>query len=222
LLFDIDGTLILSAGAGRRAMDRSFKKVFGIENAFRDVQMMGRTDPNILMEALTNFGLGWNEKKVRRFRESYFLFLEEELEAPLAKKEICPGVLPLLSAIQGRQDLILGLLTGNWKKGGFLKLRYFGMDGYFSDGAFADDSPRREDLVPVALERFEKKLNTKFLIQHVYVIGDTPFDIQSARLHGVKTVGVATGFHPIEQLIPEKPDFLFQNLQDTEEVIKIF
>lgn len=222
LLFDIDGTLIRSAGAGRAALERSFQIIYGIKDGFHDIHMMGRTDPGILKEAFMNHGLEWREDQVARFKEAYFQFLKEEIEVPREGKRTCPGIPTLLSLLRDRSDLILGLLTGNWRTSSLIKLRYFGLDGFFNIGAFGDDSSFREELVPIVLERIEKKLRVRLAKEGVYVIGDTPLDIQCAKPHGVRTVGVATGFHTIEQIAHEKPDFLFENFEDTEKVIEVF
>ncbi len=222
LLFDIDGTLIHSGGAGKIAMERAFEKVYGISDAFGNIPLMGRTDPSILMEVLEKQGLAWTEPETEKFREFYFWFLEEEIEKPRQGKRICPGVLPLLSSLQQEHDLELGLLTGNWRYGGQLKLRHFGIDGFFKIGAFADDSVRREDLVPIAMERYYNTSGIRLEKGEVFVIGDTPLDILCARPHGVRTVAVATGVHSLEQLKAENPDHAFENFLNLNEVLGVF
>ena len=222
LLFDIDGTLIRSAGAGRTAMERAFRKIYGVENGFENIHMMGRTDPGILMEALKNHGLEWQECQVDRFKKLYFQKLEAEIKMPREAKRICPGILPLLGELRERSDVVLGLLTGNWRTSGYIKLRHFRLDEYFSIGAFGDDSYQREAFVPIVMERLEKQQGIRSVPERVFVIGDTPLDVRCAKPHGVKTVAVATGFHTVEQLTPDGPDFLFQDFSDTEKVMAIF
>ena len=221
LLFDIDGTLIRSGGAGRTSMEKAFKKLYGIENGFGGIEMMGRTDPAILAEALEKHDLELRPDQVSQFMELYFQFLKVEIQVPLEGKIICPGIPSLLSALQARSDLILGLLTGNWRTSGMIKLGHFGIDKFFTLGAFGDDSSIREELVPVALERFVEKRGERIVKENVYIIGDTPLDIHCARPHGVRTVAVATGFHSVEQLAAEEPDFLFQNFKDTDKVLEV-
>jgi len=221
LLFDIDGTLIHSGGAGKRAMERSFEKIWGIPNGFQDIGLMGRTDPSILKEAMDKQGITWTFDEVERFREYYFFFLDEELDVPNPDKRLCPGIQALLAGCEGSMDLSLGLLTGNWRYGAFLKLHWFSIETYFPFGAFADDSADRNRLVPIALERFKQHLNIDISNQDVYVIGDTPLDIHCALPYGVRTVAVATGVHTVQQLAVEKPDFLFQNFLDKEAFFKI-
>jgi phosphoglycolate phosphatase-like HAD superfamily hydrolase len=222
LLFDIDGTLIRSAGAGRDSMEKSFKKIYGIDDGFQNIHMMGRTDPSILKEALGNHDLEWREDEVTRFRDTYFQILEKEIEIPKEGKRICKGISELLAELQDRQGFVLGLLTGNWRTSGFIKLRHFGLDGYFSIGVFGDDSDQRDELVPIMMERFEKRRGFRPATKNVFVIGDTPMDVQCAKPHGVRTVAVATGFHTVDQLAPERPDYVFEDFGDTEKVVKIF
>ncbi len=221
LLFDIDGTLIHSGGAGKRAMGRSFEKVWGIPNGFQDIDLMGRTDPSILKEVLNKQRIAWTANEVERFREYYFFFLAEELDVPNPDKRLCPGIQALLAACNDRMDLSLGLLTGNWRYGAFLKLRWFGIECFFPFGAFADDAADRNKLVPIAVERFKRNQNADISNRDVYVIGDTPLDIRCALPYGVHTVAVATGVHTIHQLAVEKPDFLFENFTDGEAFFRI-
>jgi phosphoglycolate phosphatase len=221
LLFDIDGTLIRTAGAGKKAMERSFEKVYGTQDGLQGIQLMGRTDPSILNEALNNHNLRWEKKEVEQFKKYYFQFLKEEIELPRTGKRICVGVPSLLESLGYRSEFILALLTGNWRYSAFLKLRYFGIAKYFTIGAFADDSHKREDLVPLVLKRFKKDRGINIPNKNVYVIGDTPLDIQCAKPYGVRTIAVATGFHGVKELEKEEPDYVFQNFEHTDEVINI-
>jgi phosphoglycolate phosphatase-like HAD superfamily hydrolase len=222
ILFDIDGTLIRTAGAGRQSMEIAFEQVWGIEHGFRDISMMGKTDPGILQEALTNQGLPWQEEKVRTYKHMYFDILEVEIQKPRSGKRLCPGIPELLKDLHKESHLILGLLTGNWRTSAFSKLRHFGIDHYFKTGAFADDSANREDLVPIAIQHLYQDLEIIIEPKNIIVIGDTPLDIRCARPHGVKTMGVATGVHSVEELKKENPDFIFPNLGDTPQILALF
>jgi phosphoglycolate phosphatase-like HAD superfamily hydrolase len=114
----------------------------------------------------------------------------------------------------------LALLTGNWKRSAYTKLGHFKLDTYFPFGAFGDDSSKREDLVPVAMERFLRaSCGVPVSTGDVFVIGDTPLDVSCARPYGVRTVAVATGFHSVDDLKIENPDFVFADLGDTEAVL---
>ena len=203
-------------------MDRAFEMVYGFRDGFQDIEMMGRTDPSILKESLKNHHITWNVEEVGRFREIYFRILEEEIDLPRPGMRLCPGIQILLDSLVDRPEFILGLLTGNWRTSAYLKLRHFGIDRYFTLGAFADDSALREDLVPSALDRLKRDRRIEVANEDVYVIGDTPLDILCAKPHGVRTVGVATGFHSLEEIASENPNFIFRDFHDTEKVMAIF
>ena len=222
LLFDIDGTLVRTAGVGRNSMERAFKKIYGVENGFENIQMMGRTDPSIFQEALDNHNLHWDGDKADAFREDYFKILREEIEVPRPGKHLCPGISQLLMEVEKRPDLVLGLLTGNWQISAYIKLHYFGVDTFFSFGAFGDDSALREELVPFALKRYQEKHRSILQKEDVFVIGDTPADIQCAKPYSARTIAVATGFHAIEELASERPDYLFENLGNVKEIMELF
>jgi phosphoglycolate phosphatase len=221
LLFDIDGTLIRSAGAGKNAMEQALEVVYSVKSGLRDIQMMGRTDPSIVDEVVLQYHLVDSEEKRERFRNFYFNLLEEEIKIEKPEKRICTGIEPLLKTLHQREDTMLGLLTGNWRQSGLIKLKHFEIDIFFEMGAFADDSPLRNELVPIAVERAEKLKGQSILKEHVFVIGDTPLDIQGARPSGVKTVAVATGIHTLDQLASEKPDYLFEDFGDNDKFMEM-
>ena len=221
LLFDIDGTLILTGGAGLRAMNKAFEKIFGIRDGLANLSLAGRTDTSIIREALTRHDLPHDERTIEKFKQTYYAFLQDEIAAPLDGKRIMPGVMPLLRELSRRENIYLGLLTGNWEKSGRLKLAYFGLNDYFPFGAFADDSPLRDELLPFAIERFTRQYGLKPDPADVYVIGDTPSDIQCARPHGAKAVAIGASIYSVEQLKAHQPDFLFENLANTDEVLKV-
>ncbi|MBN1783018.1 HAD family hydrolase [bacterium] len=222
LLFDIDGTLLLSGGAGRTAMNRTFHRLYGFENGFRDISMMGRTDPLILRDVMQQHGISIQDGDMIRFQETYYGLLEQELEHADVDKRLCPGILELLERLNQDKQMALGLLTGNWRRGAFLKLRHFQIDHFFRLGAYADDEAERVNLVPVAMNRFRDLFGHVPAPEDVYVIGDTPLDIRAARPHGVRTVAVATGFHEPEILKVENPDVLFESFEQVDSVIAYF
>jgi phosphoglycolate phosphatase len=222
LLFDIDGTLIRSAGAGREAMNRAFRKVSGIRDGFESITMMGRTDPGILQEVLNQHHLDWDDARVGQFQSHYYQYLENELRKPRGDKRVCAGVDQILTTLQKQHDIMLGLLTGNWRYGAYLKLRHFGLDSYFILGAFGDDSEDRNQLVPVAFERFRMQMSFDILPGNTWVIGDTPLDILCGKPHGTRTIGVATGVHSLEELVVEKPDYAFEDFRDVSSVLRLF
>jgi phosphoglycolate phosphatase-like HAD superfamily hydrolase len=220
LLFDIDGTLIRSAGAGKKAMERAFETVYSIPEGLRDIHMMGRTDPSILDEAIQIHGIESSQNKKDEFQKLYFRLLEEEIQIERPGKKVCTGIRSLLLNLEQRNDTMIGLLTGNWHRSGMIKLQHFEIDKFFQLGAFADDSPLRNDLAPIAIAKAEKLYGEAISQDHVFVIGDTPLDIQCARPSGVKTVAVATGMHTVDQLAAEKPDYLFKDFGDNKAFIR--
>ena len=222
LLFDVDGTLIHSGGAGRRAMLRAFEEIYGVEDGFKDISMYGKTDPLILKEALTNHMLEWHREDEERFKSLYLQFLRGGIHAPHPQRRIMPGTVALLDEVSKKQSLIRGLLTGNWKEGAEIKLGFFKLNHYFELGAYADDSEIREELVPIAVRRCEERKGIRLKPENVYVIGDTPLDIQCAKPFGAKTVVVATGIHTKDELLAEHPDHFFPDLSRTEEILRIF
>ncbi|RKY77653.1 hydrolase [candidate division KSB1 bacterium] len=222
LLFDIDGTLLHSGGAGKRAMNKTFTEIFGIQNAFKNISMAGMTDPGIIKKALDKHHLPWNPDKVELFKHRYFQQLRIEIEFPNPRKHIKPGIPELLAYLNKDPRFWLGLLTGNWQEGARIKLSHFGLNRYFKFGAFGDDSSDRNKLLPFALKRFEA-LNTHSIdLNNVYVIGDTPLDIQCAQPYGAKTIGIATGGHSLDELRQEAPDYVFSDLSDLHSFLEIF
>ena len=184
--------------------------------------MMGRTDPLIVKEALKNHGIEWDGSRVEAFRRLYFKILAEEIHVPMTKKWLCPGIDRLLPLLASEESLTLGLLTGNWRESAMMKLDYFGIRQYFSDGSFADDSAIREDLVPIAVRRLQPLMPEPPEPSRVYVIGDTPLDVACARPFGARTVAVATGFHSTEELKQASPDRIFEDFSEVRNVLDYF
>lgn len=219
ILFDIDGTLLHTGGAGRRAMTRSFTEVFRVNDGFRGISMSGKTDPAILREALDTLGISWNEERVRTFKERYFELLAEEIKRPNPNKRLMPGVKELLKRLAAHRGMAVGLLTGNWRKGGYIKLGHFGIDHFFPFGAFGDDSEAREKLLPSAVKR-ARRLGIKE-IETIWVVGDTPKDVHCATPHGACTLAVATGTSSEEELNRAGATLVLPSLEDVERVLSI-
>src|SRR5829696_2768488 len=154
LLFDIDGTLVLTGGAGGRAMALAFEEVFSVRDGFHGMPMAGRTDAWILGDAAAAHGISTDSRKLARFRQVYLRHLRTELQQPgNGRKGIMPGVRELLDALVSCPDVYLALLTGNYEAGARLKLEYFDLWRYFRCGAFGDDAPQRNGLVSKAVAR---------------------------------------------------------------------
>jgi phosphoglycolate phosphatase len=222
ILFDIDGTLVLTGGAGGRAMSRAFEEIFAIANAFTGVPMAGRTDAWILSDAAAAHGIPPDSPGLARFRDVYLRHLAIELEHPGAsRKGVMPGVRTLLDALSDRDDVCLALLTGNYEAGARLKLEYFDLWKYFSCGAFGDAAPHRNVLVPRALARVEACEGRTFAAADSVVIGDTPLDVGCAAHAGARSLAVATGSHSVDELRAAGADAVIEDLGDTGAVLRL-
>jgi len=193
VLFDVDGTLLLTGGAGVRAMNRAFESLHGVADAFAGVRMAGRTDQALILDAFARFGLRVDGSWLPAFRDRYCALLEEEIVGPAPGKCLMPGVRDALQALDGRPDVALGLVTGNFAEGARIKLGHFDLAHYFGFGAFADDAVDRNALVPIALARAAERGLRAVAPDRVFVVGDTPADVACALAGGVRAVGVATG-----------------------------
>lgn len=215
LLFDIDGTLLLSGGAGGRAMTRAFAETFGHPEAFAGVSMAGRTDGFLLDTALARTGMTASEAARDRFRTLYLTHLAHELEQPgTGRHGLLPGVDTLLAELGRRPEVHLALVTGNYRDGARLKLARVGLWDRFPWGAFADDAVDRNALVPVALARATAHGVPAMPPHQITVIGDTRFDVECARAGGVRAVGVATGGASRGDLEASGADLVLDDLTD--------
>jgi phosphoglycolate phosphatase len=222
ILFDIDGTLVLTGGAGGRAMSLAFEEVFAVPNAFQGIAMAGRTDAWILSDAADAYGIPADSPDLARFRDAYARHLTIELDKPgVARKGLMPGVRELLDALAPRDDVYLALLTGNYEEGARLKLEYFDLWRYFPCGAFGDDAPHRNVLVPKALARVQACEGLTFPAANAVVIGDTPLDVGCAAFAGARSLAVATGSHSVDELREAGADIVMQDLSDTDEVLRV-
>lgn len=217
LLFDIDGTLIHSGGAGVHALKSAFKERFGVIDDLHDIEIAGMTDSGIVVSILNKHKIPATNENVSAFLDSYVHFLS--LELPRRKGKLLPGVLELLERLKSRPRLVLALLTGNVSRGAQLKLEHYGVWHFFEFGAFADDHRDRNRLGPFARARAKEKHGREFSASEIDVIGDTPRDIACGKALGARTVAVATGSWNRERLAEYQPDFLIDDLSDVERVI---
>jgi phosphoglycolate phosphatase-like HAD superfamily hydrolase len=217
-LFDIDGTLLLTGGAGRHAMSRAFMCIHGVDNALDGMSLGGKTDPQIYDELTRQWGIS---PRLEQFQELYFKTLAEEMPLFNGRGHLMPGVSALLRYLAQRPDCMMGLLTGNWRRSAMMKLRYFGIEDYFTFGAFGDDAADRLELSGIARRRAQSVApkdihrDASFL-----VIGDTPRDIACAGTADCVSVAVATGGYSLQELSAHEPDYAFASLADTAMVCK--
>ncbi|MEX2269829.1 MAG: HAD family hydrolase [Vicinamibacterales bacterium] len=221
LLFDIDGTLILSGRAGLRALNRAFHEVIGVTDAFQAISAAGRTDGYLLEEAARHASCALTPKLRDALRARYCAILEEEILLPgEGAKGIMPGVRPLVNALHRRDDVVLALLTGNFRESARIKLEHFDLWSPFGFGAFADDAADRNLLVPIAVERARQAGHDPH-VDRVIVIGDTPLDVECAKAGGVRALGVATGSHTVDELREAGAYEALEDLSETERVLEL-
>lgn len=221
LLFDIDGTLALTGGAGLRAMSDAFYQLFGVKEAFKKVNLTGRTDTSIIRDALEDYDLPFTRDAEFEFRNLYYDLIRTEIKVPNSEKYLMPGIKELLQELEKRDNIYLGLLTGNWETSGRTKLGEFDINHYFRFGAFADDSEIRNELLPYAVKRFERLYDRSPNQEQVYVIGDTPSDINCAKPHNAISVAVGAAKYSVDQLSKYNPDYLFADFSDVGKVLEV-
>jgi phosphoglycolate phosphatase len=222
LLFDVDATLILTGGAGARAMTQAFEELFGVSAAFAGIPMAGRTDPAIFVDALHRVGRRLEPGALERFRETYCRRLRVEIDKPAPGKVLMPGIRPLLDALSQRTDVFVALLTGNFAEGARIKLEHFDLWRYFACGAFGDDHAERAALVPIARTRAGGQGAGQVCDDRVFVVGDTPLDVACALASGVRAVAVATGSYDMDALAASGAHVVFPDLSDTASVLAAF
>lgn len=212
VLFDIDGTLMGTGGAGTKSMNLAFEELFSIRHAFKEIPMAGKTDPQIMKEGLRKYGLDAEDGNVGLLSASYVRHLRREIETP--KKHLKPRVKESLELLSRRDDIFLGLLTGNIKAGARIKLGSFGMNTYFSFGAFGDDDEDRNKLLPIAVERFHCFKKREVEYRDCIVIGDTPRDVECAKIYGAYAVAVATGPYVYDALVASGADVVLRDMSE--------
>ena len=216
-LFDIDGTLLASGGAGEKALRLAMRDRFGGDNDFSKIEIAGRTDSGIARQLFKIHGIEPTPENFTLFFDSYLHHLAEQL--PATPGRLLPGILELLGELAKRPEVALALLTGNLVRGATLKLAHYGVGEFFEFGAFADDHHDRNELGHFAKARALEKHGVEFAPECIYVLGDTPHDITCGRAIGAKTVAIATGGFTREQLQAHHPDFLFVDLSDVPAVL---
>lgn len=214
LLWDIDGTLIASGGAGMHALQIGLRNALGIDGSLDDIEFAGRTDRWIVRRIFEKFSVPHTDKNFEDYIASYIAALPAALANPKAR--VLPGVREILAAADARGDIAQGLLTGNLRRSAETKLGHHGLWEFFPFGGFADDGELRNDISPHALRRAHEHAQVTFAPERVWVIGDTPHDIECGRVIGARTLAVATGSHTVAQLAGHNPDAVFENLADTQ------
>lgn len=197
-LFDIDGTLVDTSGAGLRALERAARECFGGEAPVLDLR--GATDSGILADLFVHYGREPKADLGETFFRRYLEVLGENLRGSSFSPRVLPGVVEMLDHLSGLADVSIGLLTGNIEAGARAKMNHFGLDHHFAFGAYGCDHADRNQLGPIALERAAAHAGRRFSPEETLIIGDTPKDIACARAIGARCLAVATGSIPAEEL----------------------
>lgn len=213
VLFDIDGTLIDSGGAGVRSLTLAFQDLFSILDAFSAISMAGKTDAQIIREGLLAWGLSSDDGIVPRVIAAYLAHLRREVDND--RRQLKKGVAELLDALSRDADRMrLGLLTGNIERGARLKLDPFGLNAYFPFGAFGDDDEDRNKLLPFAVKRHRALHGKDIGFDRCVIVGDTPRDVECAKRYGAASIAVATGPYRADELVQSGADRVFEDLTD--------
>lgn len=223
VLFDIDGTLLWTDGAGRRAIHDALIEVFGSTGP-ADHWFDGKTDRQIVRELMRLDGHddAWIDARMDELLDKYATYLARELAHPGHTPRLYDGVTELLEALESRADVVLGLLTGNLEAGAMGKLRSVGLDPErFRVGAYGSDHELRPELPAIAQRRACERLGVELSGEDIVVIGDTPADIACGRAIGARAIGVATGRYAVEELSAHGPAAVFSDLTDTAAVIDV-
>lgn len=221
VLFDVDGTLLTARGAGRLAVGRALSAVYGATGPIERYDFRGKTDPQIVFDLMR--AAGQEPDEIRRSLEQFYDAYIGELETLLAdgtRVQLMPGVSELVTALARRDDVLVGLLTGNIERGARVKLRSTGLLPRFALGAYGSDDTDRRRLPSIACARALALTGHRFAFEYVTIVGDTPLDIDCARACGARVVAVATGHHAIEELSACGPDLLYDDFTDVAAVLR--
>ena len=248
-LFDIDGTLVLTGGAGRRAIARAFADLFGVD-ALPEVAFAGRTDAAIFIDIAEKRGIAPDRPTLERLRRAYLDHLRREIDQPGPGKGVLPGVRSLLEHLSTRSDVHLALLTGNLAEGARIKLEHFDLWRFFagharwagragrtgqakragygerlgtarsSSGGFGDHAIDRRDVYTAALAEAEARVGVVFMPAQTIVVGDTPLDVAVAVATGARSLAVATGGYDVPTLRAAGADAVMPYLSNTRLVLE--
>jgi len=227
ILFDLDGTLVDTAGAGKKAIERAFLELYGIDEIAEKssgVPFAGMTDSGIFQDLAQACGITPFRFAARRAElySHYLLALGDEMGRHEPKRRSMPGVLPLLEALSERPDVSLGLLTGNLEAGARIKLEPFGMNHFFRGGGFGSDHHDRSQVARLAWLKLRSLTAIPFPASHVVVVGDTERDVACARANGFRAIAVEAGWGTREELESAAPDALLADLSDLGQTLRAF
>jgi phosphoglycolate phosphatase-like HAD superfamily hydrolase len=219
-LFDIDGTLISSGGAGKAALEGAMRDEFGIEHCMEKVELSGRTDRAIIHDLFQFNGLEETAAAREKLLNAYLAHLPVCLAR--IQGRVLPGIAAFLDHLAQRDEVAVGLLTGNVRAGARLKLGHYKLVHHFAFGGFGDHHHNRDDVAHEALREIQCRFDGTASRERIWVIGDTPLDVQCARCIGARAVAVATGWHSAEELMDCKPDVMLPDLSDPKPLLELW
>ena len=211
-LFDVDGTLISSGGAGKAALEAALLAEFGVNHSIEKVELSGRTDLAIVRDLFRFHDIEETPAARKRLFDAYLAQLPVYLAR--IKGQVLPGIVSLLEHLSAREEVAIGLLTGNVRAGARLKLGHYQLWHHFPFGGFGDHHHDRNDVAREALADIHARFDGAVLPERVWVIGDTPADVQCARCIGARVLAVATGWHSLEELSACRPEVALADLSD--------
>jgi len=219
ILFDIDGTLVSSGGAGKAAMERALTTAFGVPGHSDGVPYSGRTDRAIVRDLFRLHHVRDTPESWQALRAAYLGHLPGCLAE--YRGRVLPGISEFLERLRGLGHVTLGLLTGNIREGARIKLGHFGLFHHFAFGGFGDEHFDRDDVAREALRFVQQHLGGRVDLERVWVLGDTPLDVSCARAIGARVAAVATGWHARDDLAAARPDLLLSDLSDPAPLLRL-
>lgn len=220
VLFDLDGTLVSTGGAGNRALEKAFLMLYNIPNAMEHIDPAGKVDPAIIRE-IFQFYLhrDCSEDEMNQVQQKYLEFLPQECEQS-PHYRVMDGIHSLLDELK-RREVIMGLGTGNLEQGARIKLNRAELNHYFPFGGYGSDSESRPDLLKIGFLKAKRHSGKDLRVEDVFVVGDTERDILAAQKSDFKVISVATGHVSSEKLSKFSPDFLLENFKDRRRFMEI-
>lgn len=220
ILFDLDGTLVTTGGAGLRALEKAVFSLYGIRDSMKEVNPAGKTDPAIIREIfMTCLQRDCTIEEMDAVQKKYLEFLVDECEAA-EDYQVMDGIPVLLERLK-EMRMVMGLGTGNLERGARIKLQRSKLNSFLPFGGFGSDAEDRAELLKIARRRAEQTVGTRFDSQNVFVVGDTERDILAARRAKFKVIAVATGNTPEELLKEHRPDYFLKDFGNDIEFLNI-
>lgn len=218
VLWDIDGTLLHCGSDGKKALNHAFHELYGIADAFEQAAIGGAMDSALINHVYETHGI--DALKKNQFQERYRTALKEILSQN-QEKRVLPGVLRLLNQLTQDSSVVNALLTSNLQIGAQTKLDAFDLKQFFPIGGYGDETGEKWDVANRCIETAERELDTIFQRNNIFLIGDSCYDIATARECGIKSIAVSTGWADEESLRRCKPDYFFPDLTQTDQILSV-